>query len=181
MKSEDFEKKYELGYAKIRSGTNEIKSGRLKVGKKDIEKGIKEGIEKAIEFRKDQSLLIESHIVNADRVLKEYRKGEKLLDSARPKQMNREQRIEDKLTLVRNLKRFEETLAQKRRIIRPDFKKLYNDKGIFLMSIKNYTGALKCFNTALKLYPKYEETIDNKKKLISILNKKQTITIDKIF
>jgi lipoprotein NlpI len=98
--------------------------------------------------------------------------------------MNREQRIEDKLTLERNLKRFEESLAQKRRVIRPDFKKLYNDKGIFLMSIKNYSGALKCFNTALKLYPNYEETIDNKKKLILILNKKQKLlhyVIDKNF
>ena len=93
--SQEFQKKYELGYTKIRSGMKKIKSGQLREGEKNIEKGIKEGIEKAIKIRPDPSILIESHIINANRVLKDYKNGEKLLDLTRLKKMNENQIMEE--------------------------------------------------------------------------------------
>ena len=160
--NQEFQQKYELGYTKIGSGTKKIKSGQLKEGKKNIEKGIKEGIEKAIKIRPDPSILIESHIINANRVLKDYKNVEKLLDLKRLKKMNENQRTEDQSTLERNLKKFEKSLTQKRNIIRLDYKKLYNDKAIFLFSLKNKNASLKCFDTGIRIYPEYDKLRFNK-------------------
>lgn len=129
--------------------------------------------DKAIELNPDKNFYISSHKINALKTLKQYDKALKCFDDTCRSEINFSTR-QNSTILNKNFRLYENVLnnyekTKRKNLLKINYSEHYFKKGMFLLDLKNYHVAVKCFDKAIELDSDFADAYFYKAKVLKIL------------